>query len=342
MSETNRPNAKKLLETRKGDKLHSFSEKQLEGIEEKAKREDKIINARKSLNKMAGSYPSGDTDDEGNDLSIDEKIKQVKKGKEFPYNIPILGGIFQSIKLAILRSKKNKIKEQILNEIENETISENNKNAIGQENVYVLKDSDVKNQIRGEIAAENAKDQKIINDYGKIVRPAINYAAGKGLINSDQKANMDNELKKSGVDIPESNQALTEAQWEILKKVAEKYEKEEQDKSKSENAEKKQEGQAKEENTVNKPNPEELKKDKANQTQGQQTQVTPAVMQQKIGSQKPQTQAVAQTAQTQNVQTQNKGTGLQIGSVGKTTQGTTVSSGATGVGTVKGKSGPQI
>ena len=328
-----KPIVNKLQEARNEDRLYNFSAKQLDKIEEKSQRETTIGEARKKLDKMAGSRPSGDVDDEGNSLSIDDKIKQVKKGDEFPYNIPIIGWICQQIELAILRSKKNKIKEEILDEIENGTLGDNDKKELGQENVDKLKESGVQNQIRGEIAKENEEDKKTLEKYGKIAALALNYAAQVGLINSELKAKMNNEFKKAGVDMPESNQALTEEQWKMLEKVVEQHKKEEQDKSKSENVEQKQE-------QTNKPDAKLLADDKEQQPKNteKQTNVTPEVMQQKNGVQQIQTQSVVKTEQTQQVQTVKPPLdpnfkmpdGMQITGPSEVKSGTSISSGAIG------------
>ena len=202
-------------------RLHKFSESQLNKIEEKVVKENRITVARKALNKLAGSYPSGDVDDEGNDLSIDDKIKQVKKGDEFPYNIPIIGWICQQIELAILRSKKNSIKEQILNEIENGTISENNKNALGHENVNVLNDN--KEQLLSEIAAEKKKDAEFIKKFGQIAAMAIN--SERAGLNSEQKDQIVEKFAKDNVSLSTDNK-LTEDQWKKLEAIVEQHKKE--------------------------------------------------------------------------------------------------------------------
>ncbi len=314
-----KPIVDKLVAARNEDKLHKFSESQLNKIEEKVVKENRITVARKALNKLAGSYPSGDVDDEGNDLSIDDKIKQVKKGDEFPYNIPIIGWICQQIELAILRSKKNSIKEQILNEIENGTISENNKNALGQNNVKVLNENDVKDKILSEIKAEEKKDAEFIKKFGQIAAMAIN--SERAGLNSEQKDQIVEKFAKDNVNLSTDKQ-LTEDQWKMLEKAVEQHKKELQSKSQSTNVGREQE------QLVVKPDPAAIKTNKEQNIQ--------------------QTQAVVQAQQTQKQQVvtvqaplQERG-GMQIAGLGNA--GSHISSGAAGVGTgqSQGKGGPAI
>lgn len=291
-----KPIVDKLVAARNEDKLHKFSESQLNKIEEKVTKENRITVARKALNKLAGSYPSGGVDDEGNELSIDDKIKQVKKGDEFPYNIPIIGWICQQIELAILRSKKNSIKEQILDEIENETLGDNDKKELGQANVNALNDKEVKDKILSEIKAEREKDKKIIEQYEKIFGAALNSAQAG--VNSEQKDQIVEKFAKDNVSLSTDNK-LTEDQWKMLEKAVEQHKKEEQAKSQSPNAEQKQKEQAKEEGAAKKTDPKALENDKANQVQDeQQTHVTKAVMQQKNGVQQTQNQSAAPVPRT--------------------------------------------
>lgn len=299
----------KLVAARNEDKLHKFSESQLNKIEEKVVKENRITVARKALNKLAGSYPSGDVDDEGNDLSIDDKIKQVKKGDEFPYNIPIIGWICQQIELAILRSKKNSIKEQILNEIENGTISENNKNALGQNNFKALGENDIKNKIRNEIKEEKAKDEEFLKKYGQIAAMAINSAEAG--LNSEQKDQIVGKFAKNNVNLS-TDKILTEDQWKKLEQLVERHKKEVQAKSTNVGREQEQ--------LVVKPNPAAIAANKGNVQQ---------------------TQAVAQVpkAKAEQVKVQQTvPTGMQITGTSVVKAGTVIGSCATSVGTGQSKS----
>ena len=123
VTKNGKPIVNKLVEARNEERIRGLSSNQLDDVFKLGKDNERFVAARKAIDKVAGSYDSGSVDEKGNTLSIDEKIEKVNKGDEFPYNIPIIGWICQKIEIAILKSKKNKIKEEILNRIENGGLS---------------------------------------------------------------------------------------------------------------------------------------------------------------------------------------------------------------------------
>ena len=310
-----KPIVNKLLATRNEERIRRLSSNQLDDVFKLGKDNERFVAAREAIDKIAGSYDSGSVDENGNTLSIDKKIKKVDKGDEFPYNIPIIGWICQKIEIAILKSKKNKIKEEILNKIENGSLSAQDKMALGETNVQAISnDSNLLNNIRNDIAKDEQKNNEIIGKYGKIFGAALNYADKIGIINNEQKDKMVGELSKNNVNLS-TDKILTEEQWKTLEAVVEHHKKELQSKSQSTNVERE-----KEQLSVAKPNPAAIAANKENVKQ------TQAVVQ-------------AQKAKAEQVQVQQTvPTGMQIIGASTVKAGTVISSGAPSRGTGQSQS----
>ena len=310
-----KPIVDKLVAARNEERIRRLSSNQLDDVFKFAKDNERFVAARKAIDKYAGSYDSGSVDEKGNTLSIDEKIEKVNKGDEFPYNIPIIGWICQKIEIAILKSKKNKIKEEILNKIENRSLSAQDKMALGEANLQTLSnDKNLRNDIRNDIAKDEKKNNEIIGQYGQIVGAALNYADKIGIINNEQKDKMVGELSKNNVNLS-TDKMLTEDQWKKLEQLVERHKKEVQSKSKSTNVGREQE------QLVVKPDPAAIAANKEQNIQ--------------------QTQAVAQAskAKAQQVQTVQapvkEGTGMQITGASTVQNGAIINSGAQSRGTVQ-------
>ena len=314
----------KLVEARNDDKIRGLSSEQLDDVFKLGKDNERFVAARKAIDKVAGSYDSGSVDEKGNTLSIDEKIEKVNKGDEFPYNIPIIGWICQKIEIAMLKSKKNKIKEGILNRIENGGLIEQEKIKLGKENVQTLSNNNnLCDNIRNDIAKDEQKNKKIIEDYGKIVVPAFNYAAQRGIINNEQKDQIVGKFANDNVN-QSTDKTLTEEQWKALETLVEQHKKEEQDKK-----------EKKEETVKVKPNVQSITDDRKNYnniTNSKENVLKKANVSKNIDNnlddhdtQPKQTQTVAPVPQ---AQIQSKVAGMQIG--GLSNAGTNINSGAIG------------
>ncbi len=307
---------------------------QLNSIEKKEKIKDRISN-------IAGNVERTEKDHNGDPISINGKIKEVKGRKHMPYSIPIFGWILSKIEINRLKNKRSERELELIEKTGAIQYFNNN-------DLDVYKDEIAKRQKDNTVMMKYLKETFVqyVKD-GKI--PGLTIAEG------EKEKTMTEKQIKAEIDIQNAGKAINEfdkrIQEDKIKGKGQTRQNNVDEKiTKEANAEQKQEGQAKEENTVNKANSEALKKDKANQIQGQQTQVTKEAMQQKNGVQQTQTQSVTQTEQKQQVQTVKPPLdpnfkmpdGMQITGTSAVEAGASIGSGATGVGTGKGKSGPQI
>lgn len=324
VTKNGKPIVNKLVEARNEERIRGLSSNQLDDVFKFAKDNERFVAARKAIDKVAGSYDSGSVDEKGNTLSIDEKIEKVNKGDEFPYNIPIIGWICQKIEIAMLKSKKNKIKEEILNKIENGGLTGQEKMALGEENLQALSnDNNLRNAIRGEIAKDEQNNKKTIEDYGPIVGAALNYAAQQEIINNEQKDKIVGELSKDNVSLS-MDKTLTEEQWKKLEAIVEQHKKEVQSKSQSTNVGREQEGQKK-------PNVKSILTDRQNNN-------NIATSQEKVLEKAPVRKNIDNNLDEPNAQPKPtiqaaRPSGMQITGTSTVTAGTSISSGATGVGT---------
>ena len=258
---------------------------QLNSIERKEQIKDRISN-------IAGNLEKTEKDHNGDPISINGKIKEVKGRKHMPYSIPIFGWILSKIEINRLKNKRSERELELIEKTGAIRYFNNNdldvyKDEIAKrqkDNTVMmkqLKETFVQYFKDGEIPGLTiAEDQKEKTMTAQQIKEAIDIENTAKIIKEFDKQIKEDEIKAKGQ--TEQNN------------VAEKI-------TKEANVEKKQEVQ------VNKPNPEELKKDKANQVQAeQQTQVTPAVMQQNNEQKQINTKEL-QTKQTQGVEQEKAG-----------------------------------
>ena len=282
---------------------------QLGAIEKKEKIKEIISN-------IAGNLEKNEKDHNGNRVSINEKIKEVKGRRHMPYSIPIFGWILSKIEINRLKNKRS---ERELGLIEKtgaiQYFNNNDLDVYKDEIAKRQKDNTVMMKYLKETFVQYVKDGKI---------PGLTIAEG------EKEKTMTAAQIKAGIDIRDTAKIITEFDKQIKEDEIKGKGQTEQNNvdekiTKEANAEQKQKEQAKEEGAAKKPDPKALENDKANQTQTErQTQVTLAVMQQKNAVQQTQTQSVAQTA---HAQIRSKGTGMQITGTSTVRTGTNISSG---------------
>ena len=240
---------------------------QLSAIEKKEKIKDIISN-------IAGNLEKTEKDHNGDPISINGKIKEVKGRKHMPYSIPIFGWILSKIEINRLKNKRSERELELIEKTGAIRYFNNN-------DLDVYKDEIAKRQKENGLMMKFLKKTFVqyVKD-GKI--PGLTIAEG------EKEKTMTEEQIKAQIDLQNTEKAINAFEEQIRKDENKDKEQERQ----NGDVERKQEGQ------VNKPNPEELKKDRPNQVQGQQTHVTKAVMQQKNGVQQAQNQPAAPVPRT--------------------------------------------
>ncbi len=273
---------------------------QLGAIEKKEKIKEKISN-------IAGNLEKTEKDHNGDPISINGKIKEVEGRRHMPYSIPIFGWILSKIEINRLKNKRSERELELIEKTGAIRYFNNNDLDVYKDEIAKRqKENGLMMKFLKETFVQYVKDRKI---------PGLTIAEG------EKEKTMTEEQIKAEINIQNNAKTIKETINDFEEQIKKDENKDKEQERQNGDVERKQEGQ------VNKPNPEELKKDKANQIQGQQTQVTLAVMQQKNAVQQTQTQSVAQTAQ---AQIRSKGTGMQITGPSTVKAGTNINSGAIG------------